>query len=453
MVSAAASMFTTSSGTLPADNSTTVTLTFVARDAYNTPLAGVRPVFTATGTGNTLTTPAATDATGTTTATFKTSVAEAKTVTATVASHTINQSIALTASSANAPDAAHTTIGVAPTSVAVAGTATITVTAKDSSGTAITVGGATVTLSLSGGTATGTIGAVTDNGDGTYTATYTGTGAGTAETINGTINGATITTTLPTITVTGSYQTPDILNGASFESGSWNGYTNGGGGDPDNGVVIDTTQGYAGSASAKYAWTGGNGGDIGCHMFHSMGGSFDRVWGRTYFKLTAHIDSVQKWWRFEDAGLSGGIGGLWLVKDGGSGTGGNGLFCLGWDSEDSGIITTIGLTEAQVIDGNWHCLEFEYQRNGGSTGYPEMAFWFDGNPQYPEYNGHSTVKYWDGSQQKTSWVNGRANAGMRNSSTKLGYWFHMGTLNAGNTTSGQCNLDLISVSSLGRIGP
>ena len=54
---------------------------------------------------------------------------------------------------------------------------------------------------------------------------------------------------------------------------------------------------------------------------------------------------------------------------------------------------------------------------------------------------------------KTTWVNGRAVAGARGSTNKLATLFHMGTLNANNTTTGQCNIDQVSISTLGRIGP
>src|SRR5256884_9277789 len=60
----------------------------------------------------------------------------------------------------------------------------------------------TAVFTRSGGTSTGTIGATTDNGNGTYTATFTGTGAGSATTIGATIGGSAVTSALPTITVT-----------------------------------------------------------------------------------------------------------------------------------------------------------------------------------------------------------------------------------------------------------
>lgn len=80
-----------------------------------------------------------------------------------------------------------------PTSIDADGssTSTITVLLRDAFGNTLTAGGATVVLS----TTLGTLGAVTDNGNGTYSATLTSsTTAGTA-TISGTVNGAAISDT------------------------------------------------------------------------------------------------------------------------------------------------------------------------------------------------------------------------------------------------------------------
>ncbi len=74
---------------------------------------------------------------------------------------------------AGAPDAAHSTLTPASASITANGTSTqlLTVTAKDASGNALATGGATVTIQQISGT--GTVGAVTDHGNGTYTATVT----------------------------------------------------------------------------------------------------------------------------------------------------------------------------------------------------------------------------------------------------------------------------------------
>jgi hypothetical protein len=209
--------------------------------------------------------------------------------------------------------------------------------------------------------------------------------------------------------------------------------------------VIDAVVFYEGSHSIKYAFAP-SGQDTGASMYTEYSGSFDRLWVRVYMRLTNTITTQWKFIRFYSQGIATNLGGIFL------GTGsGNGLVCVGWDQEDSNIVTTIGLTQAQVADSNWHTLEIDYQRNGGASGYPEAAFWWDGNPQYAELNGNSTVQY--AGQNKSTWVNGRINAGQRSSSAKMAATEWMGTLNAGNGTSGQCNMDRIGVSTLGRIGP
>ena len=86
--------------------------------------------------------------------------------------------------------AATSTITASPTSIPADGasTSTITVQLKDTSGTDLTAGGDAVTLA----TTLGSLGGVTDNGNGTYTATLTaGMAIGTA-TITGTVNAASI---------------------------------------------------------------------------------------------------------------------------------------------------------------------------------------------------------------------------------------------------------------------
>ncbi len=107
----------------------------------------------------------------------------------------------ITVTTSAAADPSQSTVTASPSSFAIGGTSTVTLTAKDASGNALTVGGATVVFGLGVGTATGTFSTVTDNGNGTYSATLTGTGAGT-NTITATLNGQTVTSTLPGITVT-----------------------------------------------------------------------------------------------------------------------------------------------------------------------------------------------------------------------------------------------------------
>ncbi len=95
-----------------------------------------------------------------------------------------------TPSTAGALSAANTTISAVPNAINANGTSTstITVQAEDASGNYLTATAGTVTLA----TSLGAISAVTDNGNGTYTATLTSsTTAGTAN-LTGTIAGSTI---------------------------------------------------------------------------------------------------------------------------------------------------------------------------------------------------------------------------------------------------------------------
>ena len=91
------------------------------------------------------------------------------------------------------PTNGNTTLVAAPTNVVADGSTTsnVTVTLADASGNLLTASGGTVALSSTG---SATIGAVTDNGDGTYTATVTNTVAESV-TISGTLDGAAITDT------------------------------------------------------------------------------------------------------------------------------------------------------------------------------------------------------------------------------------------------------------------
>ncbi len=96
----------------------------------------------------------------------------------------------------------HSVLTVASSRISSTSTTTVTLQAKDANGNNQIEGGVTVTMTLlTDGTAGGSLGAVTDNNDGTYTATFTASSVGTARTISATVAGQTLTTTLPTIAV------------------------------------------------------------------------------------------------------------------------------------------------------------------------------------------------------------------------------------------------------------
>jgi hypothetical protein len=80
----------------------------------------------------------------------------------------------------------------------------------------------TVTFQASGGTSAGTLGAVTNNGDGSYSTTFSGVTVGSATAIYGVVNGSPLQSSRPTIQVTSS--SPNITatagNNQSAERGT-----------------------------------------------------------------------------------------------------------------------------------------------------------------------------------------------------------------------------------------
>jgi len=104
------------------------------------------------------------------------------------------------------PSLSQSSVSVSPSSIAVGSFCTVTLTTHDASGTQEPVGGLTVAFAVAGGSAAGTFGPVTDNGDGTYTATFTGTLPGN-DTVDATIDGQAVSATAPVVTVT-----PGTLN-------------------------------------------------------------------------------------------------------------------------------------------------------------------------------------------------------------------------------------------------
>jgi hypothetical protein len=109
--------------------------------------------------------------------------------------------VSWTKATAGVISAAMSLLAVTGATVTVGSSLTVTLTGKDTAGNLMTVGGATVTFGLSGGTSNGTFSGTTDNNDGTYSATFTGVTAGTATTITATISGSPVTSIAPTITV------------------------------------------------------------------------------------------------------------------------------------------------------------------------------------------------------------------------------------------------------------
>ncbi len=166
-----------------------------------------------------------------------------------------------------AADPTTSTITASPTSITADGTSesTITVQLKDANGNNLITGGDGIALS----TNLGTIGTVTDNGDGgSYTATLTsGTTAGPA-TVTGTLNGvpmtdtATVTFTEPTVGVNVTSIVPNTMqsgttidvtiSGSGFAAGAEVTFENGSGPSPTtSNVVVGDANTIMGTVTAK----------------------------------------------------------------------------------------------------------------------------------------------------------------------------------------------------------
>src|SRR2546428_741871 len=183
---AATSPITASSGGSQA------TITVTARDASGNPIAGASVVLAATGTGNTLTQPTTTtNASGVATGTLSATVAEAKTVSATINAVAVTQTATVVVTPA-ALSAGQATVTATTPIAAGTGSATITVTAKDGFGNPIP--GATVVLAATGTGNTLTQPGSVTNASGEATGTLTSVVAE-SKTVSATINAVAITQT------------------------------------------------------------------------------------------------------------------------------------------------------------------------------------------------------------------------------------------------------------------
>jgi YD repeat-containing protein len=138
---------------------------------------------------------------GTYSAIFTGKLAGSNAITATINSQSLTSTAASITVTTGPASAATSQISVASGSVASGSTDTITLQAEDAAGNDLTSGGLTVQFGLGNGVGGGTISGLKDNGDGTYTATFTAGTAG-GNTITATIDGQTVTSPLPSITVT-----------------------------------------------------------------------------------------------------------------------------------------------------------------------------------------------------------------------------------------------------------
>src|SRR5207249_4525411 len=145
-VSASRSTVTATSPIVAGGDPSTITVT--ARDALGNPIAGATVVLAATGTGNTLTQPVGpTDGDGVATGTLSATVAEWKTVSATINAVAVRQAASVVVNPA-AVSAGQSTVTATSPIAAASEASTVTVTAKDGFGNLIP--SATVVLATTG---------------------------------------------------------------------------------------------------------------------------------------------------------------------------------------------------------------------------------------------------------------------------------------------------------------
>ena len=264
-VSASQSTLGTNTSSITASNGgSTVTVTVTARDQFGNPVSGVTVALSATGSGNTINQPGVTNGSGVATGSLSSTVAESKTISAVVGGVPINDTQGVTVSPA-AVDAASSTASV-PSGGSAGNPTTITVQGKDPFGNDVTVGGATVELTVSGSNTAGPI-LATDNGDGTYTVSYTPTASGPDQldiTLNGTpISGSPFGTTVAIgspsqiLQFAGNNQTAPIGAQLPIEPTV---IVRDVGGNPVPGVSVTfTVTGGGGSVASGSALTGSNG--------------------------------------------------------------------------------------------------------------------------------------------------------------------------------------------------
>ena len=199
VVSAAQSTLTAAPGTITASSgASSATITITARDQFGNPIAGAAVLLAATGTGNTVTQPTTTNASGVTTGTLSATGAGDKVVSATIGGTGITQTATVTVTPAGASAAQSTVTAASGSITAGSGISTITVTARDQFGNPIE--GAAVVLAATGAGNTLTQPGATTDASGVATGTLSATGAGDKE-VSATIAGTAVTQTAA-VTVT-----------------------------------------------------------------------------------------------------------------------------------------------------------------------------------------------------------------------------------------------------------
>jgi len=207
-VSVTQSTIEVSSSPITADGTTSATITVQAKDSQGNDLNSGGLAVTLSENGNALISGVTDNGNGTYTASITNTTAESITISALIAATPLTDTADI-GFIAGPAASSQTTISTAPTTVTADGSSisTITVQTRDIQGNALSLGGSTIVLSENGDA---TIGLITDNGNGTYTASLTNTSAELI-TINGTLNGFSITDTATTNFIPGAASTAQSM--------------------------------------------------------------------------------------------------------------------------------------------------------------------------------------------------------------------------------------------------
>jgi len=199
-----------------------------------------------------------------------------------------------------------------------------------------------------------------------------------------------------------------------------------------------------GTAWVVRSWTPNPGGDAGAQFAYRIP-TANRVRVSFDLRATAPITTIMKFARLYAGWFNRPIGGLFYGA-------GDAILQLGNDQENSAIATPIGLTQSRVLDGATHRVSMEYWQLGDPSGFPSMAFTFDGQPlSLPD---GTPVRYScavpapPSTCSKAYWKGGRLYAGMRGTSDTIGSLELLATLNAGNTTTGSIRITNVVISVL-----
>ena len=189
-------LVTTSSSSPTAGSGVTITAQLADANGNAVPTAGQIVTWSeSNGNGSFSSATSTTDATGiaTVTLTTHTVAGTVATVTATTASSSYTGTTANITTVVGAASLTQSTISASPSSITANGTSisTITVQLKDPNGNNLTASGGVVVLSPT----LGTLGSVSDNSNGTYTATLTSATTAGTSTVSGTLGGSALTGT------------------------------------------------------------------------------------------------------------------------------------------------------------------------------------------------------------------------------------------------------------------